>query len=106
LPDYDFAGKRVANKEFEINGETVIADSAAEIFNDYFSNKATGFCSHAEGSGTIASGDYSHAEGNSTTSSGDCSHAENNNTVASGESSHAEGHYTEASGAYSHAEGL
>ena len=92
LPDYDFAGKRVENKEFEINGETVIANNGAEIFNNYLLNKATGFYSHAEGDSTIASGESSHAEGYYT--------------EASGENSHAEGHYTKTSGAYSHAEGL
>ena len=68
-------------------------------------NKATGDCSHAEGTGTTASGKYSHAEGYQTTASGKYSHVEGSNTTASGDDSHAEGYQTTASGDDSHAEG-
>ena len=66
---------------------------------------ASGWTSHAEGDGTIASGDYSHAEGKLTTASGYASHTEGNATTASSDYSHAEGKSTAASGLYSHAEG-
>ena len=61
--------------------------------------------SHAEGTGTTASGQSSHAEGHCTTASGMRSHTEGTNTTASGHSSHAEGYYTTASGMRSHTEG-
>ena len=64
-----------------------------------------GVSSHAEGSGTTASGDYSHAEGSGTTASGSDSHAEGFRTTASGSDSHAEGISTTASRVSSHSEG-
>ena len=64
-----------------------------------------GYCSHAEGSDTTASGTYSHAEGNTTTASGLYAHAEGDYTIASEFGSHAEGFGTIASGSGSHAEG-
>jgi hypothetical protein len=57
------AGEKVAGREFEVQGEIVVAAEGAEIFNDYVNNIAVGAYSHAEGSETIAAGDYSHAEG-------------------------------------------
>lgn len=112
-------GKNVTGQEFVINEETVVAENGAEVFNDYEYNIATGWCSHAEGAETTASGEESHAEGYLTIASGMCSHAEGRNakaegtyshaeghlTTATGEDSHAEGYYTIASGQYSHAEG-
>ena len=76
-----------------------------EIFNEYKKNKATGYCSHSEGSNTTASGTCSHAEGEDTTASGRASHAEGYFTIASGNYSHSEGFNTTASGTCSHAEG-
>ena len=120
LPEYIFAGEKVAGTEYIINNETVIAGNGAEIFNDYEGNNiasgdfshaegynttATGESSHAEGNGTTASGRYSHTEGASTQASGFHSHAEGISTQASGENSHAEGSGTKASGYSSHAEG-
>lgn len=49
--------------------------------------------SHAEGSGTTASGQCSHAEGDSTTASGGQSHAEGSGTKASSDSQHVQGRY-------------
>ena len=73
--------------------------------SDYeVSNDPAGY-SHAEGSGTEASGQGSHAEGRNTKSYGVYSHAEGNSAIAYGESSHAEGYGTSASGKTSHAEG-
>lgn len=76
-----------------------------EVFNNYDSNYAYGYMSHAEGSGTSADGEYSHAEGLRTTAAGEGSHAEGDHTTASGDNSHAEGYNTEASGLRAHAEG-
>ena len=98
------------------------SDGTGEIFNSYEgtdSNRASGDCSHAEGSKNNAAGksshvegeknnaagDYSHAEGYNTTASGKYAHAEGNGTTASGEASHVEGYYTKATSTYSHAEG-
>ena len=67
--------------------------------------RVIGVSSHAEGSGTTASGSYSHAEGSGTTASGSDSHAEGFRTTASSSDSHAEGISTTASGVSSHAEG-
>ena len=106
LPDYDFAGKNVSNKTIMgYDDNEYVGGMYAEIFND-LTNKASGYCSHAEGLETTASGDESHAEGQETTASGDESHAEGYLTTASGYYSHAEGHTTTASGYDSHAEGL
>lgn len=48
---------------------------SAEIFN-HPSNEASGDCSHAEGSYTIASGHHSHAEGRYTIASGENQHVQ------------------------------
>ena len=82
-------------------------EDQGEIFNDLENNVASGKHSHAEGTGTEASGSYgSHAEGSGTIASGHYgSHAEGDGTEAYGKSSHAEGYITTASGSYSHAEG-
>ena len=123
-----------ANNEAEV-GKKYQVDSVnkGEVFNTYETindgmnfiyiqaNKATGYCSHAEGLSTIASGEGSHAEGvsilknnttrpnansyNYVTASGEGSHAEGGGTTASGNYSHAEGKNTTASGIGSHAEG-
>ena len=68
-------------------------------------NIATGSYSHAEGSGTYVTGTYAHAEGAWTRSTSEGSHAEGKSTLASGAASHSEGNYTVASGTESHAEG-
>lgn len=95
------------------------AEFHGEIFNDYETNKATGYASHAEGFSTEASGMYSHSEGNYTVASGNYahaegewakatgaySHAEGTYTVSSNEATHAEGNRAEATGKYAHAEG-
>ena len=64
-----------------------------EIFNEYKKNKATGYCSHSEGSNTTASGTCSHAEGNVTTASGNHSHSEGNYTIASSSYQHVQGQF-------------
>lgn len=98
-------GKDVSGLEFEIDGNTVVANDGAEIFNSPW-NIATGYDSHAEGYSTTATGWVSHAEGYSTVASNDTSHAEGSGTVANGVASHAEGFATIASGAYQHVEGI
>ena len=98
-------GKIVTGEVFTVDETEIVAGYGAEIFNDLFSNIATGDDSHAEGYYTTASGDTSHAEGRNTTASGRISHAEGYYTTASGEYSHAEGDNTTASGIRSHAEG-
>ena len=107
--------------EFEGTEEEKVVETCAEIFNDYFTNKAIGRYSHAEGTGTIAYGSYTHTEGNGTVAIGysshaegdetralgaEGSHAEGTQTCARGNRSHAEGAYTEANGYDCHAEGM
>lgn len=99
-------GKDVSGETFIIDNNNIVAQTGAEIFNNYSNNKATGSYSHAEGSNTTASGNNSHAEDLYTIASGNCSHAEGYGATASGGSSHAEGGGTTASGAASHAEGI
>ena len=84
------------------------SDGTGEIFNSYEgrdSNRASGDCSHAEGSKNNAAGKSSHVEGEKNNAAGDYSHAEGYNTEATGSSSHAEGQSTTATGDASHAEG-
>ena len=71
----------------------------------FYSTRAIGISSHAEGSATTASGYASHAEGCQTMASSAQAHAEGWHTTASGVKSHAEGHEAVASGQSSHAEG-
>lgn len=97
-------GENVSGKEFEVNGETIVAEMGAEVFNGS-GNVATGLYSHAEGAWTVATGAFAHSEGNYTVASGVRSHAEGADTTASGDAAHSEGCDTEASGDYSHAEG-
>ena len=61
--------------------------------------------SHAEGSGSCASGVSSHAEGHRTQANGVNSHAEGESTHANGKNSHAGGNATSAIGNASHAIG-
>lgn len=99
-------GRVVAGKAFIVDGEECVADDHAEIFNDYGRNVATGYYSHAEGSGTTSNGYASHTEGYYTSASGMYgSHSEGDHTISSGGASHAEGYYTSASGFISHAQG-
>lgn len=107
MPDlfHKRAGLKVEGTIYTIDDEEVVAETGAEVFNQYIYNKALGIYSHAEGEGTIASGDWSHAEGINTIASRSSSHAEGRHTTASGSCSHAECNATTASGNYSHAEG-
>ena len=98
------AGRNVAGKTFEVNGENLVAKEGAEVFNG--GNIAIGSDSHAEGAGTLALGYISHAEGQWTETLGSISHAEGRASIASGYVSHAEGQSSEANGDYSHAEGF
>ena len=78
--------------------------------------KVTSYASHAEGSyctlpnGTkrygTASGYASHIEGGGCLATGSCSHAEGLATTVNGAQSHAEGRYTIASGGAQHVEGI
>lgn len=104
-------------------GETKQNDPDAEAgigVTDPAAGESTiGFCAHAEGLDTLASGRYSHAEGGCCTASGvgahsegfacgasgEDAHAEGSLCGATGRESHAEGSWTSASGDYSHAEG-
>jgi hypothetical protein len=89
-----------------LNGDasnTIIIN--ADLIQGNLLNSTDGSTSHAQGSGSTASGLYSHAEGKGTTASGDYSHAEGSNTVAPGLYSHAEGKNTNASGEGAHASG-
>jgi hypothetical protein len=97
----------VNDEEIEIYTPIGTQGSAtgAEIFNDYYSNQASGEYSHAEGLSTEASGARSHAEGDTTHATAMASHAEGADTHAEGIASHAEGYGTCATGDYSHAEG-
>ena len=116
LPTY--AGRNVKGQVFTIDGEEITAENGAEIFNNYSSNIAVGWYSHAEGEITIAKGWYSHAEGYRTEAYGNASHtegcrtstsslsvAESNASIDEGYTAHAEGYGTVASGPRSHAEG-
>ncbi len=132
LPEMDGGvGKDLEGETLSpIEGTGFVAETGAEIFNDYRErtfvsyaaangNVATGSYSHAEGMATTAMGDNSHAEGRQTIAIGTashaqgrqsiatdtCSHAEGNNTISCHENSHAEGYCTTASGESSHAEG-
>lgn len=67
--------------------------NAAEIFNDYENNEASGGYAHAEGRITIADGYASHAEGDRTIASGSTSHAEGYYTLASSDNQHVQGQY-------------
>ena len=82
-------GLKTDGTSYTIDGETVVAGSNCEIFNDYEDNMAIGHYSHAEGVETIAKGYASHAEGQETIASGMWSHAEGQGNTASGSMSHA-----------------
>lgn len=93
----------VGQKQYD--GETL----QGEIFNNYSGqgkNNASGVFSHAEGTGTTASGQHAHAENYQTIASGMGSHAEGLLTKANGAYSHAENYQTTADGNYSHASGV
>lgn len=68
---------------------------------------ASGYTSHAEGLGTTAAGEASHAEGAGaqTSSSARASHAEGSQTAVTAEAAHAEGRGSTASGIAAHSEG-
>ena len=59
----DRAGKNVEGDSFRVGEEDIVAETGAEIFNDYDNNIATGEYSHAEGTGTIAAGAHQHVQG-------------------------------------------
>ena len=84
----------------------LIDDSGQYSHAEGTGTTASGLGSHAEGEQSNASGNFSHAEGGSCVASGLVSHAEGLVTQAVGQSSHAEGQYAVASGLASHAEGL
>jgi len=71
----------------------------------FIKNVATGYFSHAEGTGTSAIGMGSHTEGRITLANKQYAHAEGQGTTASGMHSHTEGIWTLTSGECSHAEG-
>lgn len=111
-------GRSMAGKTVKpSSGTTAVANTGAEIFNDYREriyhdsgevkqgNVASGLFSCADGFRTTAIGHYARAENNLTTASGVDAHAEGFETTASGTGAHAEGRRTVASGAYAHAEG-
>lgn len=80
--------------------------NAEQVTSTVTYNEASGFLSHAEGSGCIASGDGgSHAEGSHTEARQGGAHAEGYQTIADGLYSHTEGGNTYTSGTYSHTEG-
>jgi hypothetical protein len=80
--------------------------NAEKVTSTVTYNEASGFLSHAEGSGCIASGDGgSHAEGSHTEARQGGAHAEGYQTIANGLYSHSEGGKTYTSGTYSHSEG-
>lgn len=81
------------------------SENGGVIEGDFYSVRATGLFSHAEGISTNASGLEAHAEGAGTTASGNYSHSEGGGTRATSAQSHAEGGATLASGTSSHAEG-
>lgn len=69
-----------------------------EIFNNYTTNKATGDCSHAEGSGTSANGNYSHAGGNNSIAITEGSFVHGINLVAGVSAKKDSGDYFESTG--------
>lgn len=69
------------------------------------SDTGNGYCTHAEGYGTVSLGVCSHAEGQGTKASGHNSHSQGKLTVASGDQSHAQGYNCTASGHHSFAGG-
>lgn len=100
-PIYGIPITAVSGNVITLNtGLTIDSNWAVVLKNAGISNPT-----HAEGSGTIASGINSHAEGSMTTASGQAAHAEGQSTTASGNYAHAEGYNTIASGDNSHAEG-
>lgn len=98
----------------------VVAESGAEIYNDYENNIATGLHSIAAGGETQATGLYAHANGWYSIASGGCStasglltkasghftHAEGTRTQATANNAHSEGDLTQATGRQSHSEGV
>ena len=101
-------------------GAITSLEKHSEVFNDTYTNVASGFYSHVEGQSNTASGSYAHVEGYNNTASANyshvegngnqatqnCAHAEGSSTQATGyDGAHAEGYYTKATGSRSHAEG-
>ena len=90
-------------------GRITALNTHGEIFNDYTNNQAS-YNSHAEGSGSQATGGSSHCEGNNCRATGYACHAEGSSTNAGGENQqsycHAEGSGSQATGYQSHAEGF
>lgn len=80
------------------------SDNSGVIIGNVESNRATGYASLAEGSGTKATGSYSHAEGYLTEAQGTHAHSEGYGTKATGQGAHSEGVGSVASGLNSHAE--
>ena len=108
----ELTGLKVGGTDYKIPSgglDTIKAGTGAfsEVFNYYSPrpNRATGYCSHAEGVETNATGEQSHAEGIRTEASGHTSHAEGYYNIANNYYCHAEGCYTRATNEGSHAEG-
>lgn len=104
--DIDINNNRIRNLPIPIDSQEAVSKSYSDITLGALSC-AYGIGSHAEGTGTIATGNYSHSEGCHTVASGNYSHAEGISTVTIGIGSHAEGYYTIASGGHgSHSAGI
>lgn len=68
-------GKNVEGDSYTVEDEPVTAEVGAEIFNDYENNKAGGEYSHAEGTGTIATGKHQHVQGRYNVNDGENKYA-------------------------------
>lgn len=92
-------------------GSVILGDSDCTATGDYnvaegtFAASTGSFASHAEGSGTTASGKASHAEGLDTQATGSQAHSEGQEAIASGVDSHAEGKGTKAQNYVQHSSG-
>lgn len=108
-------GQSTTGKEYTVDGQTVVAEYGAEIFNSYVddedfptiypANEASGYYSSAAGIGTKAHGYAARADGQYTKALGDLSYAGGGGTIAKGMASRATGGNTVAKGYCSSAEG-
>ena len=99
------AGKKVEGETFTIDETEVVAETGAEIFNNYDKNIAVGKCSTAFGTMTKSSGMASIAAGYGTTASGNYSFAVGSMAKATGFAAVAMGGSSIASKSYSFAFG-
>jgi hypothetical protein len=99
----------VTDVNFDTRVITVNTPLSNEALNQtevqFRTDGAIGYCSHAEGRGTLSYGTDSHAEGEKTYAYGAASHAEGGSAKAIGDYSHAEGLWTIAVGHTQHAQG-